>query len=143
MNVTMRLITKKNDLGRIESSWKLSISQAQSDAANNIVDHMRASFRLSKTGHLYWKPDGSGGSVLHQASAPGEPPAIWFGHLDESFKVKKLNQYAVGITSTDWKAVMLDQGGGNIAARPYVQPAINKEAAKYKQALMRILRTVK
>lgn len=72
----------------------------------------------SRTGHTY-----TFRSVTHQASAPGEPPAVDTGNLKNSLRVLEVtDDYASFGTSADC-AAYLEFGTRHMGARPYLRPA--------------------
>lgn len=74
----------------------------------------------------------------HQASAPGEAPAIDFSHLENSIQthVEDL-EAAVGTNSET--APLLEFGGAKIAARPFLQPAIEKVRPGFEAAIRQLV----
>ena len=84
----------------------------------------------AKTGRAYKK-----GSVTRIASAPGEAPANQTGALVGSLSARVESQGTVttGIASASTEyAAMLEFGTQKMAARPYMQPALDKNAAAIK-----------
>lgn len=81
-------------------------------------------------------------SIIHDSwsesapSSPGNPPAVVTGRLDRSVKVERQGraaggQFSSGANSFLWVlhigapyAGTLEHGGGNIAPRPFVLPAV-------------------
>ena len=134
MNITMRVVQRRNDFQNLKYSWKASFTNNDFQAAKNVIQRMQDSFEEPKSGRVYNKR----GSP-HVASAPGEAPAIWDGELYDSFYIRRLNQYAVGIGSHDPKAELLEYGGAAIAPRPYVRPALAAEQREYVNTILRIM----
>lgn len=138
MNVNITIRQVRNDLSNYGAKVRVNVSRAQEDAAERILARMIASFHEGKSGRLYWKwMDGR--RSLHQASAPGEPPAVWSGTLESSFRVRRINQYGWGIYTDDPKAALLELGGIKIKPRPYILPAAHAEAAGFRASMVRIL----
>ncbi len=72
----------------------------------------------SRTGHTY-----TFRGVTHQASAPGEPPAVDTGNLKNSLRVLEVTDERASFgTSADY-AAYLEFGTRNMGARPYLRPA--------------------
>jgi len=93
----------------------------------DLVSEARSSIlRKPKSGRTYVVYKG-GRRRLHRSSAPGEAPANLTGDLRRSvdFKVRGGNQMEFGADTP--YARRLELGGGNIAARPYLIAAIEKE----------------
>jgi len=111
--------------------------------------------RGPKTGAIYrvaktpTKGDRKAGRSFrsHQASAPGEPPGIWFGRLRQSI-VSEMNRIAVGV----WETVvgtsikpepgeersypqMLEEGTVNMEPRPMWRPALEQVRSEADQLI--------
>lgn len=87
-------------------------------AANALINAKNEVLRGQRSGKWY------GG---HQASAPGESPANWSGHLrDSSFTPLTNDAHLPGIMSNAMYAGYLEDGTSKMAARPFRQPIIDK-----------------
>lgn len=71
-----------------------------------------------------------------QASAPGEAPAVQTGRLYGSIEVVKDQPLSRIIIATDRKAHLLELGTRSMAPRPFLRPALLKNAIKV-EAMMR------
>lgn len=80
----------------------------------------------------------------HQASAPGEAPAVDTGQLRSAVQVARIDRltWGVGIVSTPYPdggattaetAVWLEYGTRTIAPRPHARPALDGFIAKYRR----------
>lgn len=89
-------------------------------ATNALINAKNMVLRGARSGRMY-------GS--HQASAPGEPPANWSGHLRDSGWKQIDDAHRPAIVSDTWYAELLENGtpGGQMAPRPF-REAILKEA---------------
>lgn len=91
-----------------------------------LAEIRRLILNTPKTGRMYGD---------HQASAPGEAPANWTGHLLNSFKVTQHTTgsvVSVRVTNTAEYAPHLEFGTIKMAPRPFLRPALaNKRAAMY------------
>lgn len=88
-------------------------------AANVLMDAKNEVLRGEGSGKWYGN---------HHASAPGETPANWSGHLrDSSFTELTNDAHLPGIMSNAKYADWLENGtpGGQMAPRPYRQPIID------------------
>lgn len=111
--------------------------QAASAAAKPIAYDLEGEIKLSLVGpgkgRVYIK---SNPYRVHQASAPGDPPATDLGRLTNSYKVLSIRQNkATGIVEIEVGshlayAVYLEFGTRRMAARPHVRPAGQRTAAK-------------
>lgn len=95
--------------------------------AFGLVTEMRLSFSKPKSGRLYRR----GRTTVHQASAPGEPPAVDTGFLTNSIQVATPGPLTAEIQIPAEYAAYLELGTRRIAPRPYVQPAIDAITEKY------------
>jgi HK97 gp10 family phage protein len=100
-------------------------------------DARRSVARGPKTGHVYQRR-----GVAHQASAPGEPPATDTGRLVTSIvaDVEREGSGVVGVVEARTEyAVHLEYGTRHMAARPFMNPAFERNrqriAALVAQAL--------
>lgn len=89
----------------------------------------------SKSGRAYKR-----GSVTRVASAPGQAPANQTGALAGSISARTETQgtivFGIASASTEY-AAMLEFGTQKIAARPYMQPALDRNAAKIKAIFLK------
>lgn len=100
----------------------LSVAIRASEAVRQAVDetsirirlHIKAKMRDKKSGRFYGK---------HQASAPGEFPAVETGNLVSSWKITKsdLGMKAKIFTEVPYSK-FLDEGTRKMAPRPMIKP---------------------
>lgn len=87
----------------------------------------------NKTGRIYRRR-----GVLHQASAPGEPPANDTGRLVQSARTE-LDKDAISgaaIFSTAYAAALeFGRDDGSIEPRPYARPALEEERAGIEEGI--------
>lgn len=95
---------------KFPQATKQLVEDALADAEMNIKDEMAA----AKSGRWY---DG------HQASAPGEAPAIDSGELVESLEVTDVIDGEGAIGTNAEHAEYLEYGTSKMAARPFMTPA--------------------
>lgn len=75
------------------------------------------------------------GGKEHQASAPGEVPAVEVGNLKGSLRILEVtDDYASFGTSVSY-AADLEFGTRNMAARPYLRPAAENSVQDVEQAM--------
>jgi hypothetical protein len=75
------------------------------------VENIKQRMRSGKSGRIY-----NG----HQASAPGESPAVDSGALINSLDVIQVSNSDVAVYSSDPKAPLLEYGTSKMAARPFL-----------------------
>lgn len=97
------------------------------DIANEIKSDIQSLMRLPKTGKIYYRKKG-----VHQASAPGEAPAIEEGTLYDSIKTQSKGSLKASVTVRTPYVLALEFGNPrrNLEPRPYVRPAIIEAARK-------------
>lgn len=88
----------------------------------DVVDRMKQSFALPKTGRVY-KVSKTGRK--HQASAPGEAPAVLFSTLKNSILTSFPKQTEGIITIGAEYAAYLEKGTSRMRPRPFVRPALD------------------
>lgn len=104
--------------------------------ALKVISYSRDMMEEPKSGRFYSYPSG-----IHQASAPGEAPAIVSTLLWNSFEIDdiRINQYAAGriVSNTAPYAVDLELFGPdrNGQPRPFLQPAFDRAATEIGQDL--------
>lgn len=86
------------------------------------------------------------GNVLHQASAPGEPPSTDTGRLVNSITAyrsphDKLEATVVAGRGTVNYAAMLEFGTRYMAARPFMFPALERSREWIRERLAKAVRT--
>lgn len=78
------------------------------------------------------------GAKNHQASAPGEAPAMDTGTLANSISVEKSEPCVAIVGPHTEYAALLEFGTAHIAARPFMAPAAQKAKVKFLEALSQI-----
>jgi phage gpG-like protein len=104
-----------------------------SKTTHDVEAEIKLSMAEPKHGRTYKR-----GQKTHQASAPGEAPAIDFSHLVNSIQthVEEL-EGAVGTNAE--QGPTLEFGGTKIAARPFLAPAIEKVRPEFEAATRQIV----
>jgi len=115
---------------------KTNVKRAVFNSANAVRNTAIESIRSgNKSGRIYKR-----GDVIHRASAPGEAPATDTGFLINQIttevKTKKSKVIGQIIASAPY-AKHLEFGTSNMMARPYMQPALDKNKDKIKSIFKR------
>ena len=110
-----------NHIPRISQAASAAIAQQVEESAKNIGEDSRGKMRESKHGRVYII-----NGQPHQASAPGEAPAVLTGDLVDSIKEQKVNDLTWQVVS-DGIQSWWEYGLRGYPARPYFRPAADKE----------------
>lgn len=89
----------------------------------------------TKSGRLYKR-----GNIVHQASAPGEAPAVDTGNLINSIRARRITAMAWEVIVRAAYGSILEFGGRKMAARPFMVPALIKERARFINAMQQIIK---
>lgn len=100
---------------------------------HRIEARVKASLSGPRSGRLYKR--GATGSIVHQASAPGEPPATDTDNLADSIGARMIGQTEGEVTVSAAYAAVLELGGAHLAPRPYFAPAVNAEWPEFLNAM--------
>lgn len=100
-------------------------------AMGNIRERAIGSMGGAKSGRTYG---------THQASAPGEAPAILFGQLSNSIDTQLTGATSGIVFSSDEKAPHLEFGTTHMEPRPFFGPAAAEERPEYQAAMAAALR---
>lgn len=87
----------------------------------------------SRSGRIYRR--GIHGTIVHQASAPGEPPATDTGNLAHSIGARMIGRTEGEVTVSAEYAAVLELGGVHMAPRPYFAPAVAAEWPAFVEAM--------
>ena len=122
-------------LGKVASGRQLG--QAALAGAMQIETYVKLSMGEIKSGRMYGE---------HQASAPGEPPAIDTGALVNSIiselqETTATSATAAAGTNMDYGAA-LEYGTPRVAARPFMRPAIDDHEAQIVNTVRTVLETL-
>lgn len=87
-----------------------------------MAEAQKSILRGPKTGRIYKR-----GTVTHQASAPGEPPANDHGFLANYINADiDYSELTANLRASAPYAVNLEYGTRKMAARPFFRPAVDK-----------------
>jgi hypothetical protein len=103
--------------------------------ALQIQGRIRTGMADAKSGRVYLRR-----GIAHQASAPGEMPAVDTSHLTNSIQVERMPDGASSAVFTNAEyAEVLEFGGVKTEARPFMQPAADAETAPFEAEAARLL----
>jgi HK97 gp10 family phage protein len=95
----------------------------------------------SKTGTTYLRGKGQNLSTTHQASAPGQSPAVDTGGLIRSARVEARDMSATLVFGAEY-ASDLEYGTTKMAARPFLAPAIQANQNTMRDEVLKSLKNI-
>ena len=125
----------RNDIAKIAAALQPRARAAAMKAALDTKRELTDRMSDAQSGRIYKR-----GAKIHQASAPGEAPAIDTGALANSIQVTPYGRTGAMIYTTMQYADVLEFGGVKVAPRPYMGPAIDKIAPKFLAAMAQLLK---
>ena len=129
--VTTRRMSLIKDLAEnYESQLKGIVFRAINHVHNEVI----AGLSKKGTGRIYKR-----GNIVHQASSAGNYPALDTGLLRKSIKKVMRNQGLQGFVETDHEyAKFLEFGTKDMAARPFMQPSLEKARPMVRKFLKQV-----
>jgi hypothetical protein len=128
-------------LNRFPPQAEAAVKRIVARTAMHVASDARQSIlRGPKTGRLYSRGRGK----FHQASAPGEAPANDTGTLASRlfFDIHNGGTSASVFSDVDY-APILENGGGKIAPRPFLGPALDKNTDDFVRDLELAIQGIK
>lgn len=99
----------------------------RNDAIISVKSHLSA-------GNVYTR-----GTVKHVASKPGSPPNQDRGTLTRNIRVTMNDDLTADISSNAPYSAALEFGTSNMAARPFMTPAVEGQRVKHKERLQKAI----
>ncbi len=122
-------------LERLQKELVPKADQIVGKIAYAIEAQAKRSMQGTKSGRVYKR-----GEREHQASAPGEPPAIDMGALVNSIYVGKPGPGTRDVGATMEYASYLEFGTSRMAARPWLIPAVESQRDAWNTAWRELLK---
>ena len=122
---------------RVSKATRLAMAGVVRTHAEMVREHIKASMKEEKTGRIYTLL----GGWEHQASAPGESPAIATGNLFNSIKVRTYDRGLaadVGSFNVPY-AGFLEKGTRRMLPRPFLAPALQSVAGRFRLGMAKIV----
>lgn len=132
MTTVVKLV--KNDVGKLAAGLTRKARSAARKAALDTKREITDRMSDAKSGRIYKR-----GQKIHQASAPGEAPAIDTGTLVNSIQVVDYGRAGAMVYTNTEYAEVLELGGRHVLARPFMRPAVEKVAPKFLAAMRQIV----
>lgn len=116
-----------NRFGEMGAGLRPQVDRFAGHTAYNILSYAKQLQASGpKTGRVYRR-----GNVEHQASAPGEAPAVDLGNLINSGGVEALASCLWAIFFTAEYAKPLEFGTPRMSARPFLRPSVERFRQAY------------
>lgn len=124
--------TLKSNIPQLVNQMRSRAQRLARQTASNIAADVRTSMGGAKHGRVYRRK-----GKRHQASAPGEPPAIETpqGSYAQTIRSAKVDDRTFTVGTTDPRGPALELGGGRVAARPHFGPAFERAAEQFGEDL--------
>ncbi len=135
--MAVKIIEEFNYFGQIADELRPQAREVVKATIYRIEARWKASLSGARSGRVYRR--GKRGTILHRASAPGEPPATDTGNLVNSIYAKMTDQVTGEVGSTAKYAAVLELGGAHMAARPALRPALKAELPEFENAMNRLI----
>lgn len=128
------VIIQEDRFPEIIRGMEIRASQAVRETIFDIEGRSKVLMTGPKSGAYYARPN----AKMHQASAPGEAPAVDTGNLINSIQ-STLTSPLRGYTYTNTEyAPVLELGGVHMAARPFFTPATSAAWPDFLSKMKRI-----
>lgn len=132
--INLHVTTKFNRIPQIQASIRPSLSAVVRRTAHDIEGEVKKEMRGSKSGRQYG---------THQASAPGQAPAVDTGLLINSIQVVNVSDLTSTVGTNVEYAMGLEFGTTRVAPRPVWIPVTEKMRKTFVDAVMFVLRQIK
>lgn len=136
--IHLHVTTKFNRIPQIQASLRPSLSAVVRKTAFDVEAEVKKEMRAPKSGRVYRR-----GSRSHQASAPGQAPAVDYGQLINSIQVDNVTELKSTVGTNVEYAMPLEYGSRRIAPRPVWRPVIEKLRKPFAEAVTFVLRQLR
>lgn len=127
--ITVKSRVKFNHFGSIKRGMEARARAVVAEFGEDMLQEMRDLMEGPKSGRYYG---------AHQASAPGEAPAILTGQLIGSLTAEPRG-LSVVVGASDEKALWLEYGTRFMSARPFFTPMVEKAREEWPERAKEII----
>lgn len=125
MTIAVRISVRSNRMPEILAEMREAASAIVRTSAYNVQANIQDGMTEAKSGRIYG---------THQASAPGEMPAVDTGTLVGSIAVDaQRGRLWAEVSAGAEYAAHLEYGTVNMAARPFMVPAVEAERQNFER----------
>ena len=128
-----------NYFGKIADDMTAEAGRAVRRTIRRIEARWKGSLSGPRTGREYRK-SGYKTVIIHRASAPGEAPATDTGNLAASIYSRMTGTTRGEVGSTAECAPVLELGGGKMAPRPSLGPAVRAEWPQFVADMQKLVK---
>jgi hypothetical protein len=123
-----------NGIPTLRQDLAQDLEKVCSKVTEDMLADMQASMRGIKSGRTYQR-----GKNIHVASKPGEPPAIDYGALVNSFWRRKLRPWVWLLGAAMEYALFLEFGTRKMEARPFFEVIVRKYRPIFDEAVTQVI----
>ncbi len=128
--IGLKVTVGANRFKQIAERLETEAAELVSETMDHIVENVETAMELPKFGNVYGN---------HQASEPGEPPAIDTGDLVDSAR-KSMESPTSGVIEYTSHAAAMEYGTVHVEPRPFLRPAVDSERPRFRRAVQKMLR---
>jgi hypothetical protein len=121
-----RIVVKFNHFQEIAAQMPNAVGKIVRKTARDIEADAEQSMEGPKSGQMYG---------AHQASAPGEAPAVDTGNLKCSIDTEMTSKTTAVVAVGAEYGAHLEYGTRKMAMRPYLRPAVERKARAFVDAM--------
>lgn len=121
-------------LPQLADAIEKETSRIVRETAFDVERNIKESMAEPKHGRIY---DG------HQASAPGEAPAIDLGSYVNTIQTEMISESLAGVFTNDERGPLFELGGVKIEPRPHFEPALEAEQDDFERKMSNLGRGLK
>lgn len=132
--INLSVKTKFNHIPQIQAQIRPHLSAVVRKTAFDVGAEIKMEMRAGKSGRWYG---------THQASAPGQAPAVDLGQLINSIQTEHVAELTSTVGTNVEYAMGLEFGTVRVAPRPVWVPVIEKMRKPFIEAITFVLRRLK
>lgn len=129
--IGLKVTVGANRFKQISERLEAEAAELVSETIDRVVENIEDAMELPKFGNVYGN---------HQASEPGEPPAIDTGDLVDSVRTSMESPTSGTIEYTSDHAAAMEYGTVYIEPRPFLRPALDSERPIFRRGVQKLLR---
>jgi hypothetical protein len=128
------MATLQSNIPALIGTMRRGAARVVTKTAHAIEADVKTGMAEPKSGRTYRRKNGK----THQASAPGESPAIDDSNLANSVSVADVGETTKAVGASAEQAIPMELGGAHTAPRPFLGPAFERAAPQFEADLKTI-----